>query len=128
MDRLPILVVEDDDDIRSFIVSALHLEGYQVIGAENGVIALELLRQQRAGLILLDLHMPVMDGWTFARKLKEDGDRVPIVIITADSADDPQAHELSADAQLPKPFDLTDLYSAVKKLYAPRRRHRMTAA
>ena len=82
-----ILVVEDDKDLRDTLCDALELEGYQAIAAEHGEAALRHLQsgQPRPCLILLDLMMPVMDGWTFRSALLADPALapIPVVVMTA---------------------------------------------
>lgn len=118
----PILVVDDEESLRELLVEALAAEGYSSLAVPHGAAALELLREVRPGLIVLDLRMPIMDGWTFARSyLAAPGPHAPIVVLTA--APDPPgaAAELGADAALAKPFALDDLLSVVEKLYRPSR-------
>jgi two-component system chemotaxis response regulator CheY len=111
----PILVVEDDNDIRQFTQAALVVHGYLVLTAANGRVALEVLARERPGLILLDLRMPIMDGWTFARTLKERGVQVPIVVMTAERLSAEWAAEIGAAAHLAKPFDLDRLLAVVSR-------------
>jgi CheY-like chemotaxis protein len=100
-----ILVVEDDHDVRLAIVELLDDEGYRTRTARNGVEALSQLdRATPPRMILLDLMMPVMDGWTFrARQLANPAwSRIPVVVMSA-NCDVQTASELDADAFLPKP-------------------------
>ena len=87
-ERAAILVVEDEGDAREAIIDLLEQEGFPAVGAENGARALDLLHSGREfSLILLDLTMPVMNGWEFCEALekeKEIGD-IPVAIITADA-------------------------------------------
>jgi CheY-like chemotaxis protein len=88
MDDEHILIVEDDKDLRDSLSDALRLEGYTVVCAENGEAALNHLSTgARPCIILLDLMMPVMDGWTFHRELKKDQALagIPIIVMTAAS-------------------------------------------
>src|SRR5216683_349145 len=80
-----ILVVEDDDAIRGLVSEVLRDDGYDVREASNGVEALDRVREQRPDLIVLDLMMPVMDGWTFVEECrpKPGCDDVPIVVTSA---------------------------------------------
>src|SRR5882724_2857155 len=84
MSRLaPILVVDDDDGIRGSICDALALTGYPVVTADHGGIALEIVEHQPVALILLDMNMPVMDGWAFVREYRAAFTRcAPIVVLT----------------------------------------------
>jgi CheY-like chemotaxis protein len=80
-----VLVVDDDADARERVRRTLQRDGWQVREAENGAAALESLDQVRPSLILLDLMMPVMDGFAFLRALRgrPDGDSIPVVVLTA---------------------------------------------
>src|SRR5437762_2723945 len=91
--RRPILVVDDDPQIRLLLVELLTLKGYSVVTAENGAEALAIFAQHPPGLVLLDVHMPRMDGLTFASRLSAVGRTVPIVVLTAS----PDAHLLAAE-------------------------------
>ena len=109
-----ILVVDDDTSIRSFIEMALDGEGYAVSTATNGAQALDISNQVRPDLILLDMRMPVMDGWTFARTYRQQaGPHAPIVVLTAATDAGERAAEINADGFLGKPFDLDDLLGLV---------------
>jgi CheY-like chemotaxis protein len=111
-----ILVVDDDTSIRSFVEMALDGEGYAVSTANNGAQALTVSSQQPPDLILLDMRMPVMDGWTFARRYRDqDGPHAPIVVITAATDAGERAAEIQADGYLGKPFDLDELLGLVSR-------------
>lgn len=115
-----ILVVEDDTTIRETIAELLEDEGYAVSCAANGA---EALAQLDAGsvpsLILLDLTMPVMDGWTFRSAQRSDPRlaSIPTVVVSASHGADPRSLErLAPDAFLAKPFDLDRLIDTVGRL------------
>jgi two-component system chemotaxis response regulator CheY len=106
----PVLVVDDDEEIREFVDMALSSEGYEVVSAPHGAAALELIQQRSPSMILLDMRMPVMDGWAFARAYRErPGPHAPIIVVTAaqDAAD--RAAQIDADGFLSKPFGLDEL-------------------
>ena len=109
-----ILVVDDDPDLRELMTLTLSSDEIEVECAENGLEALECLERHRPDLILLDMKMPVMDGWEFCRRL-EGTDRPPIVVVTA--ANDPagRASEVHAEAWLGKPFEFAEVRAMVKK-------------
>ena len=110
-----ILVVDDDELIRTLIAMALTDEGYGVVTARNGAQALERLQNHRPRLILLDMRMPVMDGWTFARHYRDlPGPTAPIVVMTAAMDAGRWASEVQADGWLAKPFELGDLLATVE--------------
>ena len=109
-----VLVVDDDDTIRELVQMALADEGYDVVSAPHGAAALDLVGQIDPDVILLDMRMPVMDGWEFARQYRErPGPHAPIIVVTAavDAAD--RAAQIGADGYLPKPFELDDLLDLV---------------
>jgi two-component system, chemotaxis family, chemotaxis protein CheY len=112
-----ILVVDDDDLIRDCVAYVLEEEGFEVAKAANGQAALEKATSQPPNLILLDMRMPVLDGWGFARKYSEQpGPRAPIVVMTAATDAGAWAREVGADDFLPKPFDIPDLVDCVTRL------------
>ena len=118
-----ILIVEDDVDIRESFSSILKDEGYHVIEAENGEVALNFLLDEKEvnpGLIILDLRMPVMDGRTFLETLQrdhpEDLCKIPILLATAyGSANDEMSHLPCMVEKIQKPLDLSELMSAVHR-------------
>ncbi|MCQ6563548.1 response regulator transcription factor [Paenibacillus mendelii] len=100
-----ILLVEDDVLMREFITDYFKKEQWEVAEADNGRLALEIVEQTSVDLIVLDIMMPEMDGWTVCRRIREKSD-VPIIIITARVEDDDQimGFELGADEYVTKPF------------------------
>lgn len=112
-----ILVVDDDPGIQEFLQLALEAEGYEVVIAEDGKDALEKLADVTPDLILLDLMMPRVDGYTFARAIQQQEQRpaIPFVVFTADAQAKEKAALLAADAYLVKPFDLIDLLETVAR-------------
>ncbi|TMA25426.1 MAG: response regulator [Deltaproteobacteria bacterium] len=116
VDRL-ILIVDDDPDILQTLGLCLSTEGYRVLMASNGKEALEVLSNERPSAILLDLMMPVMDGWQFVAELEKRGwRRAPLLILSADRAVQGHAVKLRAEAHLAKPFDLDELLGKVQQL------------
>jgi CheY-like chemotaxis protein len=114
-----VLVVEDDFDIRDTLIQILEQEGYVVRGAANGLEALELLTQKaiEPKLVLLDLMMPVMNGWQFMAELEKAPAlaNIPVVIISADSAAEQKRSSLRAVAFLKKPVQLETLLDTVQR-------------
>ena len=109
-----VLLVEDNDDVREMMALALQLAGNAVITAANGREALSSLRDRPPPcVILLDLMMPVMNGWEFRAVLQADPQlsRVPVIVISALTED--MARRLGAADYLPKPVDLDRLLEAV---------------
>lgn len=118
MEAKPILVVDDDPGILAAVSDALSGEGFAVETALNGAAALEKVDRVKPGLILLDMRMPVMDGWAFARTLRARGLAIPILVMTAAANAAGWAREIQADGFLAKPFDVSDLLDAVVRLHA----------
>jgi two-component system, chemotaxis family, chemotaxis protein CheY len=112
----PILVVDDDQAILTTVAEILHLEGYPVTTAANGAEALDAIQRERPSLVLLDMRMPVVDGWEFTRKLREQGQNLPILVMTAAQDAGRWADEIGAQGYLAKPFDLSDLLDSVSRL------------
>ena len=119
-----ILVIEDNDDVREMMAVTLELEGHRVDTAINGRDALEKVRTgEKPSVILLDLMMPVMNGWEFRRALQQDPvlRTVPVVVVSAAAGD--IVKKTSADAFLPKPVDMDRLLDVVCKLCDGGKRH-----
>lgn len=112
-----ILVVEDDKDISITLKIFLEGEGYQVLLAENGSIALDLIQKHgMPNLILLDMKMPIMNGWQFAIEFISRHDHnTSIVVMTAAADAEQRAKDISAIGWVGKPFALDDLLAKVKK-------------
>ena len=112
-----VLVVDDDPDILQTLALCLSTEGYRVSTASNGQEALDLVPKERPACVLLDLMMPVMDGWQFVAELEQRGWRKsPLLILSADRAVQGHAAKLRAEAFLAKPFDLDELLGKVLQL------------
>lgn len=114
-----ILVVEDDLAILAMVKDVLRAEGYSPIVAKNGAEALAELERTTPALVLLDMRMPVVDGWAVARKLKTAKQRIPVVVMTAAENAARWAAEIGADGYLAKPFELQELLDTVER-FAPR--------
>jgi two-component system chemotaxis response regulator CheY len=114
-----ILVVEDDADVRETLVLVLESEGFEVRAARDGREALEILRAGfRPRLILLDLMMPVMNGWEFRAEMKNDPElaKIPVVFVSALEPAPDRAASLEAAGFLHKPFDLEALLETVERV------------
>jgi DNA-binding response OmpR family regulator len=111
-----VLVVEDDRSLRDLVVDALRFAGYTVDSAANGSDAIESVERRIPSLILLDMRMPVMDGWTFSRELRRRGFASSIVVMTAAQSASTWADEAQAAAFLEKPFELGELIATVESV------------
>lgn len=118
--RAPILVVDDDPDILDMLREALEGAGHRVLTARDGLEALERLRTAQPSLIFLDMRMPRMDGWEFARAARERGNTAPVVVITAAGDARAWAKEISAESYIAKPFTISQLLGVVDKFAPPR--------
>jgi len=117
--RRVVLVVEDDFDVLAAIATILEEAGYEVLRAANGVEALGQLgdRQGRCHLILLDLMMPVMNGWDFRHKQKETPAfaGIPVLLMSAGAHMATVSGDLDAVGYLTKPVEMSDLLDAVRR-------------
>ena len=114
-----ILIVDDDPDIRAVVVQCLLDDGFQVATASNGREALDLIATDPPSALLLDMRMPVLDGWSVARALRGHDVRPPIIVMTAAQDARRWAAEIEADAYLSKPFDLDELVATVARFASP---------
>lgn len=109
-----ILIVEDDHDVAQSVAEVLEASGYGTGIAANGLEALDYLQTHtQTDLILLDMMMPVMDGWQFRReqaRLESVAD-VPVIVVSAVARD--RLAEIDADAVIPKPVDLDELLKQI---------------
>ncbi|MGL4745885.1 MAG: response regulator transcription factor [Dermatophilaceae bacterium] len=116
-----VLVVDDDDDVRDSLARSLDYEGYQVLTAPDGRVALDLVGRKRPDLVVLDVQMPVLDGLETCRRLRAGGDDTPVILLTARTmlGDRVTGLDAGADDYLVKPFALEELLARVR---AQRRR------
>ena len=115
-----VFIVEDDVDTREMLGSFLELEGYHVETAANGKLALERLGSGvGACVILLDLMMPVMDGWQFRQAQVRDTTLADIPVIVVSAAGRERIEKIHADAYLSKPVDLDELLGCVTQFCRP---------
>jgi DNA-binding response OmpR family regulator len=110
-----VLVLDDDNALLRLLRLTLTSEGFEVITASNGLEGLEKVDREPPDVILLDLEMPVMDGRTFFRELRKQGNDTPVLILSAYGAREAQ-RELHADGSLEKPFDADVLMQELKQL------------
>lgn len=118
--RLPVLVVEDEANIRDLVCLHLTVEGFKCVHASNGIEALELAQQQAFALVVLDLMLPKLDGLAVCRALRrgERNGTVPILMLTArrEEADKVLGLDSGADDYLTKPFGVRELMARVRAL------------
>jgi len=112
----PILVVDDDIDLRKMIQWVLEDEGFEVETAANGLDAVDQAMQQRPALVILDLGLPLLVGEGVAAELHAQyGTTIPLVLITADEHAEEKSRQVGASTFLRKPFEIDDLVNAVQQ-------------
>ncbi len=111
-----ILVVEDENILREVIVDYLIDDGYQVLEAADGEKALELFQSNSVDLVILDIGLPKIDGWSVCRRIRKNSN-IPIIILTARSDEDDSilGYDLGADDYLVKPYSPRVLMAKVKR-------------
>ncbi len=113
MGDIRVLVVDDEPDIRATVAEMLEIEGYSVDEAVNGADALRVIELHAPDVILLDMRMPVLDGWGFAAEMNRRQLVIPIIVMTAARDAARWAAEIAASASLSKPFGFDDLIRTV---------------
>ena len=113
-----VLIVEDDPDLGFGLRTTLEIEGYAADVAEDGLRGLQRAREDRPDLVILDLMLPGMDGYRVLRALRAEGNRVPVLILTArgEEADKVLGFRSGADDYVTKPFGLLELLARVEAL------------
>jgi len=114
-----ILLIDDDLATRTTVGGLLELEGYEVETAADGREALALLLRRQPQLVILDMRMPIMNGWDFALALKARGIAVPTIVMSANGNAARWAAEISASDHLAKPFEAAELIRLAERLCAP---------
>jgi two-component system cell cycle response regulator DivK len=114
-----ILVVEDQPDNRQIIRDMLADTGYEIAEAENGEEALAAITKQRPDLILMDIQLPVMDGYAATRRIKTDPalKSIPVIAVTsyALSGEEKKAREAGCDDYVPKPYSPRQLLAKIRQ-------------
>jgi CheY-like chemotaxis protein len=114
-----VLVVEDDPDLLALLEMILADAGHAVRTAPEGAAALARVAEEMPGVILLDMRMPGMNGWDFAREFRaRHGRACPIVVVTAAENARARAEEIGAEGWLSKPFELQDVLEIVERQLA----------
>ena len=115
-----VLVVDDEPQVVWMLQYSLEAEGFQTFAARDGRTALDELRQHRPQLMLLDIMMPVMDGWSVLQEIRDlpEGERPRVVVVSARATlrDRAKAAELGAIAFVAKPFNVDDLLGVLNRL------------
>ena len=113
-----ILIVEDEANIRELLRLYLEREGYAVIEAENGVEGIKLWKAEKPDMLLLDVMMPVMDGWAVCKEIRAESD-VPIIMLTAkgETADRVSGLEMGADDYIVKPLEMPEVIARVRAVF-----------
>ncbi len=110
-----ILVAEDETSLNDLLQDALRMNGYETISAKHGLEALRLIREEKPDLVILDINMPQLDGFGVIKKLRNENNNVPVIVLTArDQKDDKSiGFGLGADDFVTKPFGLEELLMRV---------------
>jgi len=106
--------VDDDPTILATVSEVLDMEGFAVVTATNGAEALAAVDHAVPSLVLLDMRMPVLDGWGFMRAIRERGLTLTVVVMTAAADARRWGREIGAEGVLAKPFDIDELVRAVQ--------------
>lgn len=118
---LPVLIVEDDDDLREALIDTLELDGYSVVVAEDGSSALNVLENQQVGLVVSDVQMQPMDGEALLLEIKKRYPCLPVILMTAYGLIEQAVNAMHAGAShyLPKPFEPSALLAQVERYLLP---------
>jgi len=113
-----ILIVDDSDELTQVIAEFLGMCGYSVFTARDGIDALRFMEKETMDVVVSDIHMPRMDGYTLMTEIKSRHPRTPIILITGFSVSEAQkmAFEKGADAFVAKPFHLKDLKGVIESV------------
>jgi two-component system, OmpR family, copper resistance phosphate regulon response regulator CusR len=111
-----ILIAEDETRLAAFLEKGLRQYGYETIVAEDGCQALAVTQTEEIKLLLLDLGLPIKDGWAVLKELRSQGEQFPIIVVTAFSDDKSRAVALAAGATdyVTKPFRFSDLLAKIQ--------------
>jgi DNA-binding response OmpR family regulator len=122
--RRTILVADDEEDVRELVTYRLSRSGYEVIGAGDGLEALELATQSPPDLMVLDVMMPKLDGYELTRRVRAEETlrSIPVILLTARSqeSDVDRGFEVGADDYLRKPFNPDELVARVRAVLGRR--------
>ena len=115
---MKILIAEDDLNIREGLKDLLSREGYQILAAENGRIAVELFQQKQPDFVILDIMMPEMDGYAVCREIRKQDNDIPIIFLSAKSEEIDRVIglELGADDYISKPFGTREVVARIRAI------------
>jgi two-component system OmpR family response regulator len=113
-----IMIVDDEIGVRELLTDAMRLSGYETIEAKDGMSALTLLRHETPDLLIVDINMPIMDGYDLLERLRTTNNETPVIMLTArgDRADIARGLRLGADDYVTKPFGLEELTLRVQAI------------
>ncbi len=113
-----IMIVDDEAGVRELLRDTLRIAGFETVEADNGMSALTVLRSRKPDLMIIDINMPLMDGFELVERLRATGDLVPVLMLTArnDQQDIARGLTLGADDYVVKPFGLEELILRVKAI------------
>lgn len=113
-----VLVADDDANIRELVCLFLHNDGFETVEASDGKEALKVYETTRVDLVVLDIMMPIIDGWTLTKELRRVNSELPILMLTArgETWEKVKGFELGTDDYLTKPFDPLELTARVRAL------------
>lgn len=113
-----ILIIDDEAGVRDLLSDALKLAGYETLAAADAMIALTLLRTAKPDLLIVDINMPLMDGFEFIERIRGNGDQTPALMLSAraDRADVTRGLTLGADDYVTKPFGLEELVLRIRAI------------
>ena len=113
-----ILLAEDDTDLRNILSQYLEFQGFNILAAANGKQGLELFKNEHVDLCILDIMMPVMDGFALAQKIRKLDSFMPIIFLTAKNqkADKIKGLKIGADDYITKPFEVEELILRIKNI------------
>ncbi len=115
---MKILIIEDDANIRDLLRLYLEREGYEIVLAENGVLGMSVFKRETPDMVLLDVMLPVMDGWQVCREIRATS-TVPIIMMTAKGEvyDKVTGLELGADDYIVKPLDMREVIARIRAIF-----------
>mgnify|MGYP003514540353 FL=1 len=116
MSKALILIAEDEERMAAFVEKGLKRNGFETIVAADGIQSLIAIEQQPVDLLLLDLRLPIKDGWAVLRETRPQHPDLPIIVVTAmtDERDRQRVFQAGANDYLPKPFKFSDLLAKIK--------------